>query len=266
MTISSSTEIADEILQSKKYSNIDRATVERICLETIPKYKKQKDIIKAVKRKLHIIHESFLQEGCHENAKIILNDYESDDINFDKPLALQLLALHNSTKERLAQIEEIYAFISQHVKCEDRIIDIGCGFNPLALPFLAQQPKSYFAYDINSSTAQTLNTYFNMAELPSYHAEICDMVTDIPKAQGDVLFAFKLFPLLQQQQKGRDFEVLTMLNCPTSIISFPTKSASGKEKGMEAFYSTQFEERLPSDFVVIEKVVFANEMFYVVGR
>jgi len=266
MTVNSSNEIAVEILQSKKYSNIDRTTVERICLETIPKYKKQKDVIKAAKRKLHIIHESFLQEGCHEKAEIILNGYQGDDIKFDKSLAFQLLTLHNSTKERLPQIEEIYAFISQYAKSEDSIIDIGCGFNPLALPFFTELPKNYFACDINSSTAKVLNKYFNMAKLPSYNAEICDMVTDTPSTHGDVLFAFKLFPLLQQQKKGRDFDVLSMLNCPTSIISFPTKSASGKEKGMEAFYSMQFEKRLPSDFVVIEKAVFANEMFYVVRR
>jgi len=256
-------EIAEEILHSKKYSNVDRAVVERIIAETIPKYPKHKDVIKAVKKELHIIHESFLQADCHIKAGNILDSYSGDAKN-DKELSLRIMALHTSTKERLGQAAEIYEHISRYVKSEDTIIDIGCGFNPFTLPFFHEKPKNYFAFDINLSTVQTLNAYFKCAGLP-YSAEISDAVIQTPGVHGDVLFMFKLFPLLERQKKGRAFEIMVNLDCKISIISFPLESTSGREKGMEAFYSAEFEKGLPSDFSITEKVKFTNEMFYIVN-
>jgi len=77
---------------------------------------------------------------------------------------------------------------------------------------------------------------------------------------------FKLFPLLERRKKGRAPDLIGDLGCKTSIVSFPTKSASGKEKGMEAFYSRLFENGLPTDHAIIEKMSFHNEMFYVLRK
>ena len=253
-------EVVSEILRSKKYAGVDPAVVERIAAETIPKYAKQKDVIKAVKKELHIIHESFLHEECHAKAEAILS--ARPEINRD--LALQLMALHASTKERLHQAAEIYECIGRYVGAGDSVVDIGCGFNPFALPLFAEQPKDYHAFDINTATIQVLNKFFGLAGLP-YTAQLCDAAAQTPAVQGSVLFLFKLFPLLERQKKGRAFELLQAMGCKTSVVSFPLKSASGKEKGMEAFYTAQFEGGLPSNFVIIERVKFTNEMFYVVG-
>jgi len=258
-------EIAGEILKSKKYSNVDRSVIERITAETMPKYAKQKDIVKAVKKELHIIHESFLQVECYSKADKILNTYIGDDIKTDRDLALRLMELHTSTKERLGQETEIYDFICKYVKTGDIVIDIGCGFNPFTLPFFTDLPEEYIAYDIDSSTIQTLEAYFRLAGLP-YRSEICDAVVRTPSEQGDTLLLLKLFPLLERQKKGRAFEILEKMEYRTSIVSFPLKSTSGKEKGMEAFYTENFENGLPSSLSIIEKVKFFNEIFYIVEK
>jgi 16S rRNA (guanine(1405)-N(7))-methyltransferase len=60
-----------------------------------------------------------------------------------------------------------------------------------------------------------------------------------------------------------------MLNCISfrhAVISFPTKSASGRERGMEAFYTEMFTNRLPGGMLVVDRVVFDNEMFFIVER
>jgi len=258
-------EMAGEILCSKKYAGINRAVVERICLETIPKYAKPKDVIKAVKKELHIIHESFLSEDCHRKAEALLDGYlRPEGITADQDFALQLMALHASTRERLGRVEDIYGYISGYLKADDRIIDMGCGFNPFALPFFTVRPKHYVAYDISSSTVRTLDHYFTLAGLP-YRAEMLDAAMQRPAAvKGDVLFMFKLFPLLERQKKGRAYEILHTASC--TIVSFPLKSASGREKGMEAFYASQFETGLPPEFAIAEKKIFLNEMFYVMYR
>jgi len=258
-------EIADQVLRSKKYSTIDRGIVERLSTETITKYSKQKDIIKAVKKELHIIHESFLQDECHIKAEAIIDSYDGDDLKTDKDISIQLMELHVSTKERLEQAAEVYGFIGRYVKPEDSVIDTGCGFNPFALPFYSGLPKSYLALDIDISTVKTLNKYFNLSGLP-YTAETCDIVLQTPAGNWDILFMFKLFPLLERQKKSRAFEIIKTMDAGISIISFPLKSSSGKEKGMEAFYSSQFENELPLCYFIIEKMKFINEMFYVIGK
>jgi len=258
-------EITDAVLASKKYSNVDRSVVERITAEAIPKHTKHKETIKAIKKELHIIHESFLQAGCFVKADMMLDNYSGYDIKSDKDITLKLMALHTSTKERLGQEVEIYKYISQYIKAEDSVIDIGCGLNPLALPFFIELPKNYTAYDIDTSTINTLNKYFKIAGLP-YTSEICDAAVQIPKEHGDILLMLKLFPVLEQQKKGRAFEIIKELSCCISIVSFPIKSTSGKEKGMEEFYTAYFEKNLPTGLLIIEKVRFSNEIFFILEK
>jgi len=259
------TDITTEILTSKKYTNIDETVVLRITTETIPKYTKRKDIIKAVKKELHIIHESFLPDDCHKKADTLITNYTGTNITTDRELTLKLLPLHSSTKERIGQVKEIYQYLNEYINTEDEILDIGCGFNPFALPFLDNKPKTYTAYDINTATITLLNKYFERTPSP-YQALINDAATQTPKEQADTALLFKIFPLLERQKKGRSFEILKEMNCQLYIISFPLKSASGKEKGMEQFYSTQFETELPNEFTIIDKKVFTNEMFYILEK
>ncbi|MCL2834339.1 MAG: hypothetical protein FWD78_14295 [Treponema sp.] len=264
-------EAADLILASKKYCRINRAVVERICAEKlhgaekINSNKKQNDFLKAVKNELHIIHESFLPQNVHEKAAALLDNYNGD-IKTDREFAARLLELHASTRERLPEAAAIYAFIGKYTGSK-RIIDLGCGFNPFALPYYTSPPAQYTGLDINESTIQLLEKYFKMTGL-DYQTGLFDAAAQIwcqsPFREAEVLLMLKLAPLLEHQKKGRPLELVKILGCPISIISFPIKSASGKEKGMEAFYSTQFEKTLAPDFSIIEKKIFKNEMFYII--
>jgi 16S rRNA (guanine(1405)-N(7))-methyltransferase len=256
-------DIANDILKSRKYAGLDRALVERVCAEVMPKYPRAKDVVKAVRKELHIIHESFLPEDSHAKADALIAACEGGDIASDTELARRLMALHASTRERLPRAEEIYGFVSGHVSAEDHVLDIGCGFGPFALPFYRARPKMYAAYDIGGPNIRTLNAYFARAGL-AYRAEILDAAVHTPAVRGDMCLLFKLLPLLEHQKKGRGFELLCGIDCKVSIVSFPLKSASGKEKGMEAFYSAYFEGGLPSGMTITDKAVFGNEMFYVV--
>ena len=53
-------DVFEEVIKSRKYSNIDRSIVMRICEEALHKYPKKKESIKAAKNQLHKLHDSFL--------------------------------------------------------------------------------------------------------------------------------------------------------------------------------------------------------------
>jgi len=296
--------IVNEILRSKKYSGIDQVVIERICSEHAPRYSRQKDAVKAVKKELHIIHGSFLSKDCHALAWQMLRNYQGADVYTDMEFAAQLMGLHTSTAERAGRLTDIYAMVGGYIDPGDTVIDIGCGFNPFSLPFLRNRPKAYHAYDISDESVKLINAYFKPLG-PAYRAELFDAVTQTPRNSAVsspaprpaadspernsaasspapcptadspvsrspeincILLMFKLFPLLEQQKKGRAFELLLAAPYRTAIVSFPTKSASGRERGMEAFYTDMFTRGLPDGLVIREKKAFDNEIFFIVAR
>lgn len=257
-------EIVSEISKSKKYSDVSLSVVERICHEMACKYSKKKEILKAAKKELHIIHESFFATDSHKDAVALIDQHQGETLLKDKAVSLQLMELHSSTKERVVFANDIYVFLQKHITPNTTLADIGCGFNPLSLPLLQIQPKCYSAFEINQRTIDMLNLYFNKINKDNYKAYMLDAVTDVPDEKFDLIFLFKLLPVLQQQKKGRAFEILNELKFKKAIISFPIKSLSGKEKGMEKFYSSFFESGLSPKFKIIEKNILGNELFYVI--
>jgi len=258
-------ELTAKIHANKKYSGIDTNIIKRICVEKINNYKKQNELIKAVKNELHIIHESFINESNHRKAESLIDKYDGTGIIKDKIFASQLMSLHASTRERLQEAEEIYAYLSRYIPSDCSVTDLGCGFNPFALPFFTTQPASYTACDINISTINLLNNYFKKAGL-LYNAKILDVVIQTPTEKTDVLLMLKLVPLLARQKQSRTLEIMDSINSKTLIISFPTRSASGKQKGMEKFYAEQFENTISNHLTILDKTVFKNEMFYIIDK
>ena len=300
-------DIIAEIKRAKKYSSVDINALSRICADFIPRYAKSGDVVKAVKKELHIIYGSFLTSKCHKQAQSLIADYPGDDIYADGNFAAQLLALHVSTLERAGQAAEIYGFAGGFIKPGDALADIGCGFNPFALPLFMNRPKSYAAYDICSRTVDLINLYFNNraqaavsgpnerlqgavvnagdgagdgakrdgigsagiganAEPRSHYAKVLDAVAQTPDCKADVVFMFKLFPLLEQQKKGRGFELLREMRFRDALISFPTKSASGRDRGMADFYTKMFTNGLPEGLTITSRTVFDNELFFAIKK
>ena len=296
-----------EVLAGKKYAAIGGAAVRRICAEMAGKHASLKELVKAVKKELHIIHGSFLTGDCHKQAAALIrgccggNGY-GGDMHSDRETALTLMGLHVSTRERLADAQEIYGYIGGVIKPGDAIADIGCGYNPFALPFLPTRPAGYAAFDICERTVSLINLYFKPLG-PGFAAYVFDAaagttlsdaaagttLSDVAAGTtlsdavagttlsdaaagapapiaADIVLMLKLFPLLERQRKGRTFELLAETAFRAAIVSFPTKSASGRERGMEAFYSDAFARGLPPSLSVADFAVFGNEMIYVITR
>ena len=260
-------ELAAEVLRSKKYAGVDAAVVARVCAEESKKHPKKKEAIKAAKNALHVMHGSFLSNECHGEASVLLRQLspESGPAQI-QATAMWIMNLHASTKERLNDLEDIFAFVGRYITPESSVMDIGCGFNPFALPWLREPPKSYLAYDISTETIDLLNQFFSLLGFPAYRASLLDAAAETPGTPVDVALLFKLLPLLQQQKKGRGFELLSELHFKRAVVSFPLKSLTGKQKGMESFYSSLMESNLPAHLAIANKTSFSNEMFYVIEK
>lgn len=255
--------LRDAVLQSKNYRDVGEETVERLCAAAAPKYDRLPQAVKAVKTQLHTAHGAFFPPGCHREAARLLAA-EGEKLTRSggeaRELTLRLLALHPSSRERLPHLEEIVEFLAPVTERAQRILDLGCGFWPMALPLLPHGDSLlYQAGDVDRATVALLNRYFSLGVCRG-RAALMDAAGELP--QADTVFLFKLLPVLEQQEKGFSGRLLRRLSAGEVVISFPTKSMSGREKGMEQFYSQWFLEHIPEDLEILRSETIGNELFF----
>ena len=246
---------------TKKYSAVHPPLIERLMEEN----KAAPDKIKAVKTKLHQLYGAYTQDNAHKKANAIITTLESELTDIQSA-ALQLLALHASTKERLPSYTAFYDFILQHTGQVESIMDIGCGYNPFSIPLIPNKTlQIYHAYDIDTRTADLINRYFKCLNLPP-NAQCTDLAVHTPPQQADLALILKLLPVLEAQAPGSGYKLARSLNTRYLLISYPLKSLGGREKGMTKNYSTAFEKAL-SDGVLgnvelLNQQQIGNELIY----
>jgi len=228
---------------TKKYDRVYPPLVERLLAEE--EQKKGRDSVKAVKAKLHQVYGAYTQDNAHKKAAKLLDEMENilpDDLLLGA--ASKLLSLHASTKERLPYYTDFYDFILEHTGPLESILDIGCGYNPFSIPLMpTSNLKTYYAYDIDTKTAEFINRFFTILGLPPM-AQCADLAVHIPKDTADIAFMCKLLPVLESQAPGSGFKLAQGLNVRNLLITYPLKSLGGREKGMARNYAAAFEKAM----------------------
>jgi len=241
-----------------KYNMLYPPLIARVYEEE--RQKGAKDCEKATKTRLHQMFGAYVQGNTHKKAAALLEQLPASQRD--------ILSLHASTKERLPHYEQFYTFITAHIPNIETIMDLGCGFNPFALQYLPAL-KAYYAYDIDTRTRDLLNRFFALKNLPQT-AFCADLVTETPTEKADLALLCKLIPVLEAQQAGRGFELARQLDTKYLVITYPTKSLGGRDKGMSKNYAAQFEKAYASgalgSFVLLASSQIGNELVYVLTR
>ncbi len=100
-------------------------------------------------------------------------------------------------------------------------------------------------------------------EFGGAQAQLGDLLCEIPSRQADVALLFKVLPLLERQKAGAAAEVLNRVNAENIVVSFPTRSLSGHNVGMEQHYSEWMEKHIPDNRSVAVRFTEENELFYI---
>ena len=269
MSLFGALEICEKILESKKYSTLYKPLILRICEEEYKKYSSGKERIKAAKNTLHAMYGAYLSADCFKKAGKYLDAFDVlDTLNENKHdigTLENILRLHASTKERMKDLRAFYSFIFDATGPAESILDIGCGFNPFTLSYFPQKPARYHSLDIDTRIADLNNRYFAYMGLPQL-AGCVDIVVITPEITVDVAFLFKLLPLIDRQARGRSAQLLREIDSQYLVVTYPTKSLTGKEKGMQAFYAAAFEELIGGNLFVCAKKEIGTEMVYIIKK
>lgn len=204
-------EIVERVRRSSRYRDVDRSLVERLAAEELPKARTADDAVKRVKRRLHQAVGAFRGSA----------GADAD------------LRAHASTRERLPHLERFYAGIWAITGVPSSVLDLGCGLNPLALPWMRLAPDArYVAIDADERPLATVRAFLQRSGQP-HKVRAMDLVSLVPTDEADVALLLKLVTTLDRQDPTAATRLLRGLRARHAVVSFTTRSLGGRSKGME---------------------------------
>ncbi|TMB82696.1 MAG: 16S rRNA methyltransferase [Chloroflexi bacterium] len=262
--------LVDAVLASAKYRDISKELITRIAAQELRKRHNSKEALKATKNKLHQVGGAYLD--TREHYTLWLNELKVVTLSGNRQRLLDLCATmmthHASTRERIAILPQFYAQIFSELPPIRSVLDIACGLNPLALPWmqLAEEGAPYYAYDIYHSMVDFLQGWLALMHVQG-SAQVCDVLQTSPPQQADVAFLLKAIPCLEQLDKTAGHRLLREIHAQNLVVSFPIHSLGGRSRGMLEHYETHFRELIAGvQHWEMKRLIFDSELVFVVKK
>ena len=257
--------IVASLASSRKYAGLCPDTLHRTARWAWERYPNVPTATKAAKRKLHQVFASFIREDDILKVQRLVGTLPlRSDQDEMRSICSNIMQLHASTRERMRNMEQLYpALFAEIGGPPRRIADLACGLHPFAIPWMALPPSTaYMASDIDLRVVDALNRFFERSGFPAA-AECRDLLADPSRVNADLVFLMKGLPGLEQQEKGGAERVLRRLDAGWVIVSTPTASLSGRDKGMHEHYDAMVSHLVGQMGWQAREIHFGNETFYI---
>jgi 16S rRNA (guanine(1405)-N(7))-methyltransferase len=261
-------ELVAAVRAGARYRHIDEGLIRRIGAAELGKRSKLREAVKATRNKLHQVGGAYQEEGIdyarwsQELAGLPHELHHPAVMDFCKRMAAQ----HASTRERLPIFEDFYRQTLAEIAPLRSVLDVACGLNPLALPWLPlAEGASYQACDIYSDMIAFLNQFFAHVGVPG-QAMQCDLTQTVPEAPVQVALVLKTIPCLEQIDKSIGLRLLEGLRAEYVLVSFPARSLGGRSKGMAENYEAHFRQMLAGTRWPVQRFEFASELAFLVDK
>jgi 16S rRNA (guanine(1405)-N(7))-methyltransferase len=262
-------EIVAAVAASKKYRMLCADTIRRVAARELAAAPRRGSAaaVKATKRRLHQVYGAFERDLDSEAAgRELQSAYRAGQAAGIRSICTRLMSLHSSTRERLPILDGFYDALWSVAGRPATILDLGCGLNPLALPWMALPGGArYIAVDIDAERVGFLNRFLELAGFPPL-ARCQDILVQPPADRADFALLLKMSPSLERQESGATLRLLQQVDAPHVAVSFAIKSLGGREKGMLAHYRAQFSRMIEGQGWAVHELVFDTELVFVVGR
>jgi len=259
-------EIVERVLRSSRYRDVDRSLLGRLAAEELPRSRNADDAVKRVKRRLHQAVGAFRGERRTEPLGAIGAAWKGElaDPAFRAACADALRA-HASTRERVAQLDRFYAAIWSQTGTPHRLLDVGCGLGPLALPWMGLSASAtYLASDVDRRPLDTVEAFLALVDQP-HRVEVRDVVADPPTDGADCALLLKVVTTLDRQDPAAATRLVSGLGARHAVVSFPARSLGGRGKGLERTYRDRL-DRLAAEVGRVTAVTEAsvpNELVFI---
>jgi 16S rRNA (guanine(1405)-N(7))-methyltransferase len=254
------TEVVERVRRSARYRDVDPALVTRLAAEELPKARTTDDAVKRVKRRLHQAVGAFrgARAGTPSPPWNSLGDPRT------RAACADVMRGHASSRERLPHLDRFYSGIWDHTGTPRRLLDLGCGLNPLALPWMDLGDAMYLASDVDERPLATVRRFLGAVGQP-HLVEARDLVVDPPSDEADVALLLKLVTTLDRQDPDAAAHVLRSLRVRHAVVSFAARSLGGRVDRRARAYRERL-DRLAADAARVRTVAEAsvpNELVFV---
>lgn len=258
--------VVSAVKESRKYAGAHEETIRTLAAEAVAQHKKPKLAVKAVRKRLHGIMAPYLGDPDYETAAAQLTAaYQSGDEKQIRAACWHSLYAHLSTRERLPIMEQFYHQVFQVTGRPERILDVACGLNPLAFPWMGLPTTiSYYAYDIHEPRITFLNQFFALQGLPLL-ARLQDVALHFPEEEGDVALFLKELPRFERNYGGLGRSLMEALRVRYLVVSFPTVSTHGGRNLTERYRSFLRELTATTPWSIVE-ILFEGELVFCIDK
>lgn len=217
--------LVQAVLDSPKYRAVSPELVRALGLRELAARRNLKAAIKETKNRLHQAAGAYF-DARPDYAAWLAELAAAADGQHAAPFrhpsfsaaCRRIMARHASTRERLPILETFFATTLAGLPPIRSALDVACGLNPLALPWMPLAPgATYFACDIYADLADFLRGFFALAGVAG-EAEVCDLLAGPPARRADLALALKVLPVLEQLSRGAGLRLLRALNAPFVLV------------------------------------------------
>lgn len=257
--------LVDMVLAGAKYRSMAPELVRRIAAEELRKHPKFREAFKATRNRLHQVAGAYLSDPPKYDFWLEkLAEAQTSDER--KAVCKMMMGLHASTDERRSIIDEFYATVFADLPPVRSILDVACGLNPLAIPFMPlADGAAYYATDIYTDLAAFLAGVFPLFGVTGL-AWAADLTQTVPSVSVDLALILKTIPCLQQIEKGIGARLLDNIRAKHMLVSYPVHSLGGAGKGMRTTYEAQFAELVAGRGWTIRRYDFSTELAFLISR
>ncbi|MEK7474868.1 MAG: hypothetical protein AAB152_04445 [Candidatus Coatesbacteria bacterium] len=259
--------MVESLKKTKKYRFLCDEALRRFAMRAAERYRKPADALKAAQRKLHQAFGAYLDEKTVEKATealaLVSDGAEGEPLRVACRAAL---AAHPSTAERLPYLDDFYQTVFAKTGRPHTILDLACGLNPFSWPWMGL-PKDcrYLAADADTRLMALIDRLFARAGI---HGEAaCRDILAAPLPGGvDVALVMKTLPLLDRQEDGAGEALLSRIDARWVVVTFPTRSLGGRQKGMREHYAAVWSPLFRRLGYRPEALEFESELVFILKK
>ncbi|MBG0787277.1 MAG: hypothetical protein H0S79_19475 [Anaerolineaceae bacterium] len=260
--------LADAVQANRKYANITTSLVQRLCQSALDRGLSGKSGVKDVRNKLHQVGGAYFKQNPNFAAVTDQLATLPEDLHAPEVQAFcqSQMQAHASTAERVSILSEFFQTCLAPVAPVTSVLDLACGLNPLALPWMPlAENASYQACDIYLDMMAFVNAFLGHF-LTDSRAFPCDLVAGPPQTPVQVAFLLKTIPCLEQVDKQIGLSLLHQIQAEHILVSFPAKSLGGRNKGMPTFYRDHFYALIEGQSWQVQEFSFPTEIAFLVTK
>ena len=261
-------ELTARVLSKGKYRYVHPGLIRSLAESEFKKNQGMKDTIKLVTSKLHQIGGAYFpSKPNYANWISTLGSLPTAQKSPEiKSFCRQIMAKHHSTRERLPILETFFHETLASISPVRSILDLACGFNPLALPWMPiAEDFQYKGCDIFSDMVDFLTVFSSHFSMDAEFST-CNLIDCNFSGQYQVAFLLKTIPCLEQLESDFGSKLLEAIPADFLLISFPVRSLSGRGKGMRESYANRLEQILSRQDWPVQTFEFSDELAYLVKK